>query len=85
MNQFAEGESGGVFVGQLAKSKETVAVKQIPLNATVKMATIANELALMRESRHPHILPLIDAFVDSRTLYVSIYIYYSNCNLLTII
>jgi serine/threonine protein kinase len=72
LQQFAEGESGRVYVGHLIQTKETVAVKKIPFTATAKMETIANEIMLMRESRHPNIVPLLDCFVDSHYLYVSL-------------
>jgi p21-activated kinase 1 len=66
----AEGESGDLFCALHATSNEPVAIKVIPYSQEAKMEVIANELNMMKSSKHDNIVTYYKCLTSSDSLYV---------------
>lgn len=68
-NKFFFRAYGSVFLAKLNKSGKLVAVKQVIVeNKNVEI--LVNEIVIMKNIKHKHIVNFVDAYVVSRILWV---------------
>eukprot|EP01126_Amoeba_proteus_P061881 TRINITY_DN834_c0_g2_i13.p1 TRINITY_DN834_c0_g2~~TRINITY_DN834_c0_g2_i13.p1 ORF type:complete len:470 (-),score=80.59 TRINITY_DN834_c0_g2_i13:155-1564(-) len=65
-NKIGEGAAGEVFLATSIKTKEKVAIKQMPINSD-NMKLLITEISIMKTSKHNNIVQFFDAFIHENT------------------
>ncbi|KNC22984.1 hypothetical protein FF38_03816, partial [Lucilia cuprina] len=70
LSKIGQGASGGVYIADTVLDKSKVAVKQMRLSKQPKKDLIANEILVMKRSRHPNIVNFRDAYIFRGDLWI---------------
>ena len=70
MKKIGQGASGTVYTGISVTTGKTIALKQMNLKKQPKKELIINEIAVMKEHRHPNIVNFVDCYLKNEDLWV---------------
>lgn len=70
LSKIGQGASGGVYIADTVLDKSKVAVKQMRLDKQPKKDLIANEILVMKRSKHPNIVNFHDAYIYRGDLWI---------------
>lgn len=70
LSKIGQGASGGVYIADTVLDQTKVAVKQMRLDKQPKKDLIANEILVMKRSKHPNIVNFHDAYIYRGDLWI---------------
>lgn len=68
--KIGQGASGSVYIAENKKTRQRVAIKQMPLETQPRKELIVNEILVMQSSCHPNIVNYLDSYLVQRELWV---------------